>query len=198
MGPHLSATSAGWIRKRIALGEWLCFEPWVERIGEAGLQWTVPQSGPPVLAGVTELLTDSLGQYRGSVFGLDDAALAGWQPAIDASQRAVEEIQALGYFGPVGIDAMRYRDANGDERIRALQDINARWTMGRLALGWQRIMPRGIWRHGAVDEFGERFCAVPQVVRTSPETVGDRPARVATWLEAATIKQSVTIEVEPG
>jgi hypothetical protein len=74
---------------------------------------------------------------------------------------------------------MRYRDAKGDEHIRPLQDINARWTMGRLALGWARVMPRGVWRHGTVEEFNER----KGIVRTSPETVGDRAARIATWLK---------------
>ncbi|OYW15327.1 MAG: hypothetical protein B7Z55_15100, partial [Planctomycetales bacterium 12-60-4] len=51
---------------------------------------------------------------------------------------AGNELQAAGYFGPVGIDAMWYRDANGKLACRPLQDINARWTMGRLALGWRR------------------------------------------------------------
>jgi hypothetical protein len=155
----------------------------VERIDEAGLQWTVPKTGAPILEGVTTLLTDVLGQYEGSVFGLTGEALARWESAIESTRRAVEELAQLGYFGPVGIDALRYRDANGDERIRALQDINARWTMGRLALGWQRIMTHGTWRHGTIAEFRERGQIVNGIVRTSPETVGNRAARLATWIE---------------
>lgn len=182
-GATPNSTSAHWIRKRLAAGACLCFEPWVERIDEAGLQWTAPKHGAPILEGVTTLLTDSLGQYQGSVFGLTGEALARWGPALDVTRRAVAELQQLGYFGQVGIDAMRYRDAHGDERLRPLQDINARWTMGRLALGWQQIMPRGAWRHGTVEEFRERERIVDGIVRTSPETVGDRPSRIATWLE---------------
>ncbi len=182
-GPAPDPTSAGWIRKRLAAGEWLCFEPWVERIEEAGIQWTVPKAGAPRLEGVTTLLTDALGQYEGSVFGLTGEVLARWEPAIEVTRHAVDQLQQFGYFGPVGIDAMRYRSADGGEFLRPLQDINARWTMGRLALGWQRVMPRGTWRHGTIEEFRERERIVDGIVRTSAETVGDRPARIATWLE---------------
>lgn len=176
-------TSAGWIRKRLAAGEWLIFEPWVERIAEVGVQWTIPHSGPPVLEGVTELLTDADGQYRGSIFGLDTAALEHWAAAVEVTRQAATQIQQHGYFGPLGIDAMCYRDAAGHARMRPLQDINARWTMGRLALGWRRIMPSGVWRHGTPSAFAERRHADPRVVRTSPEAVGNRPARIVTWLE---------------
>lgn len=182
-GPVPDPNSSGWIRNRLAAGDWLVFEPWVERIAEAGLQWTIPPSGAPVLEGVTELLCDSAGQYTGSVFGLDAGTLARWSSTVEIARRAVADIQRLGYFGPVGIDAMRYRAADGSERIRPLQDINARWTMGRLALGWQRIMPRGVWRHGSIAEFSARAQAGPGMIRTSPVSIADRPARLATWLE---------------
>ena len=184
-GPAPDATAAGWIRKRLAAGEWLAFEPWVERICEAGLQWTVPRGGVPVFEGVTELLNDDSGQYRGSRFGLEPARIEAWQPAIDVAQRAVGEIQQSGYFGPVGVDAMRYRDVDRVERIRPLQDINARWTMGRLALGWRRVMPSGVWRHGSVEEFEARLKSNPAMIRTSPQTIGNARAQTATWLEPA-------------
>lgn len=177
------ATSAGWIRKRLAAGAWLIFEPWVERVAEAGVQWTIPRNGPPVLEGVTELLTDATGQYCGSVFGLGAPAWDRWGEVVDVTRRAAVEIQQLGYFGPLGIDAMCYRDAEDCVRLRPLQDINARWTMGRLALGWRRVIDAGVWRHGTPDEFAERHRANLNIIRTSPETVGDRPARIVTWLE---------------
>ena len=55
--------------------------------------------------------------------------------------RAAHSVQQLGYFGPLGIDAMLYETPDGQRRWRPLQDINARWTMGRVALGWKRIVP---------------------------------------------------------
>ncbi|MBL8849042.1 MAG: hypothetical protein JNG89_05135 [Planctomycetaceae bacterium] len=182
-GPVPDQNSAGWINKRLAAGEWLAYEPWVERVREAGLQWTVPPTGPPVLDGIAELLTGPAGNYLGSAFGLSVAERAVWQPAIEVQQRAVDAIQQTGYFGPVGIDAMLYRGADGVERLRPLQDINARWTMGRLALEWQRILPAGVWRHGTAAEFAERSLLKPTLIRTSPDIVGGQPAQTATWLE---------------
>ena len=184
-GPTPDGTAAGWIRRRLSAGEWLTYEPWVQRIAEAGLQWSIPEQGVPRLEGVTELFSDSAGQFIGSRFGLSREEFEAWQPAIDVGEQAVAEIQRLGYFGPVGIDAMRYRMADGSERMRPLQDINARWTMGRLALGWQRIIPAGVWRHGTPREFEERLRSHPGILRTSPETIGDQPADTATWLEPA-------------
>jgi hypothetical protein len=74
-----------------------------------------------------------------------------WAPAIPMAVQIGRELQAIGYFGPVGIDVMRYAHQSGEVRLRCLQDLNARWTMGRLALGWKsQFQPgeSGIWLHG--------------------------------------------------
>jgi hypothetical protein len=176
-GPTPDPTSAGWIRNRLAAGEWLAFEPWVERLSEAGLQWTVPRSGPPVLEGIAEP------HHRPPVLRQRIWTRRRRRSAGSPRSTSRKLLQINGLLGPVGIDAMLYRAADGSERLRPLQDINARWTMGRLALGWQRLIPAGVWRHGTVAEFAERSRTDPRIIRTSPEIVGERPARIATWLE---------------
>ena len=42
---------------------------------------------------------------------------------------AAERLQDCGYFGPLGVDAMRYRLPDGSVHLRPLQDINARWAL---------------------------------------------------------------------
>jgi hypothetical protein len=64
-----------------------------------------------------------------------------------------------GYAGPVGIDAMVHRRANGSLALRAVVEVNVRMTMGRVALqlwkklgrparGFLRILRKREWRDG--------------------------------------------------
>lgn len=181
-GPLPDAAGSDWIRRRLSRGESLYFEQWLERVDEAGIQWDVPASGEPQLVGVTPLLCDEAGRYLGSGFGSDSELPGQWQEAVEVSRRAAVRIQQAGYFGALGIDAMRYRDADGEVRLRPLQDINARWTMGRTALGWRRIVADGVWRHGSRAEFGNAM-RLPATIPTSPARVGDRPVQHCTWIE---------------
>lgn len=140
-GPLVSEPVLNWARKRFAHSAGLVFEPWVERIEEAGLQWDVPRSGESQLVGITPLLTDASGTYRGSRLACSPNALAEWQPAVEVTRRVADRVQQQGYWGPMGIDAMRYRTPEGEIICRPLQDLNARYTMGRLALGLRRFVP---------------------------------------------------------
>jgi hypothetical protein len=106
------------------------------------------------LIGVTQLHCNERGQYRGSWFteplNAKGDISSDWQAAVDWALRAAERLQDRGYFGPLGIDAMRYTLPGGAVHMRPLQDINARWTMGRLSLGWRRLLrsgESGLWWH---------------------------------------------------
>lgn len=154
-----SDAARAWVRKRLAVHRLVFVEPWVKRLEEVGVQIDIPPDGPPRPVGMTVLLCDDVGQYRGSWF--TDPPHAGsdfhsrWRPALEMALRAAERVQRLGYFGPLGVDAMRYRLADGTIGLRPLQDINARWTMGRLSLGWRRFLQEsecGLWWHGAEDD----------------------------------------------
>ncbi|MGE5193794.1 MAG: hypothetical protein ACM3U2_14960 [Deltaproteobacteria bacterium] len=189
-GTILDEKTRNWARKRLAASGPIVFEPIVERIAEAGVQIEIPQIGPPQLVGVTPLLVDRSGVYRGSHFGCPASELEWWQPAVETGIRAAERLQRLGYFGPLGIDAMRYCDAAGEIRLRPLQDVNARHTMGRLALGFRRVLPAGwcgAWLHfnrrhlagRALDTWlGDIRNSLPAetiAAATSPRTIGSRP-----------------------
>lgn len=199
-GTTLEPAAAAWIRKRLERDSVLFLEPWVDRVTEIGVQWTVERDGTVTLEGVTELLTHPDGRYLGSRFQGVDREAAWIREAVDASCQVATDLGRKGYFGPLGIDAMLYRDpagvGAGGLAVRPIQDINARWTMGRLSLGWRRPgsanplktsedcpEPAGIWFHGPIPT---EQTVGPYVERPiGPIRIAGEPARYCTsiWTE---------------
>ncbi len=192
-GPNLLPNQIAWAQKRFEAGLHLFWEPWVQSLGEAGLQFEVPKSGrgEPYCVGITPLLTDDVGTYRGSRFDLSKTSSLDWSPALEAGLLAASRAQALGYFGPLGIDAMWYLDQDQTPKLRPLQDINARWTMGRLSLGFRSLLnpgEAGAWVHlrspvatidSSRDWWNQLGRSLPNEVlllRTSPLTLGGKAA----------------------
>ncbi|MFO0917579.1 MAG: hypothetical protein U0872_04605 [Planctomycetaceae bacterium] len=181
----LTEAARSWVGKRLAQQGVVFVEPWVERIDEVGVQVQIPQIGSPELLGVTRLVCNEAGQYQGSWFtnprGKADDFQTRWRPAVEIALHAAERMQQRGYSGPLGIDALRYRLPDGSIRLRPLQDINARWTMGRLSLGWKRFLSAetsGFWRHFTSQDSGAgRFAGlIPErQIEISPAQIGEQP-----------------------
>ena len=199
-GTELSPQAINWVRKRLEPDRVLFFEPWIPPTHEAGLQYTIPQSGSPVFEGLTPLLTDRVGRYRGSRFALDERTERLWSIAVEVGTQVAQRVQQMGYFGPLGFDAARYRDQQGQSRVRPLQDINARYTMGRLSLGFRRVLNPGeigTWLHvrwPATDQDAARiwiqniqrqFPNGVRIIRTSPFVVDGQPVRHGTLVLTA-------------
>ncbi len=182
---RVSAADEAWIRKRLAQQGAVIIEPWVERIEEVGLQIDIPQHDAPRLVGITPLVCNDAGQYQGSWFteppnpGSDFHER--WQPAAETALCAAQSMQDRGYFGPLGVDTIRYRSPDGTIQLRPLQDINARWTMGRLSLGWRKLLfseTSGFWRHFTVnDPSPSQFPgdSSGREIQVSPHQIGNRP-----------------------
>lgn len=183
-----------WAAKRFKQNLAIAFEPCVSIVAEAGLQFDIRRTGPPQMVGITPFLSAKTGQFRGCRFDDDDAILDDWDEAAAIGRRAAERIQSLGYFGPLGIDAAKYRDADGKIHVRPLQDINARFTMGRLALGFRRLLQTGesaVWLHqswagdspgNALRDFVASLSKDVRVVRTSPFVSGEAPVSYGTLI----------------
>src|SRR5439155_810676 len=130
--------------------------------------------------------------YRGSRFAFPPGELEAWQPAIETGLRTAKYIQRLGYFGPLGIDALQYRNETGLVNLRPLQVLNACYTMGCFAFGFRLVLSPG--RCGSRIHFGERHLAADKleswlchlqhagvggavIVAASPRKIGGRAAR---------------------
>jgi hypothetical protein len=196
-GAVLTASQRQWLQRRLAALECVSVEPWVERIAECGLQWTIGET--PVCAepasiefvGACALLTDRGGEYRGSVIRRTSAAAAWWRPAESWGRRIAEQAAACGFRGPLGIDCMLFR-RRGRLELRVAHDINGRQTMGRLALGlrnWLGASDVGVWCHPAtvaaeihLERLREIADSGVTVHSTSPTHWDGRAARLQTCL----------------
>lgn len=175
-----------WAIPRLRGGGTLFVEPWLVAEAEAGIQLSIGRDGRVNVEGVVGT------KYRGGALAVADFSLsagevARWSEAAEVARDVGKAAVDLGYFGPLGIDAMRYRDREGAVRVRAIQDINARWTMGRLSLGYRRLLrPRevGRWLFGpsvadievGADVGGRR------IIHTSPQEIAGQPVRLCSTI----------------
>ena len=194
-------------------------EPWLDAVCECSLQFEIGVDEATSFLGVTELLTSASGGYLGSRFGPSVAALLGDDvfDLVDTVMPVVQRASRLGYVGPLGVDAMQYRTASGETLWRPLQDVNARYTMGRCALEWLDVLPDGVcgtvlvgeWATGTTWDRGvERLVGrveglerVDRYSPVSPAEFGEKGLVLLVYserLEAAAVEHAAREGLEEG
>ncbi|MBD3672616.1 MAG: hypothetical protein HUJ26_03725 [Planctomycetaceae bacterium] len=151
-GTDLAATQLGWLKKRFAQQQTLIWEPWLDIVDEVGLQYDISKTGEVRFLAALPLLNAPTGEYMGSRLSLSPEERSQWSPAITLGESLAREAGETGYWGPFSIDAVRFRDRD-DIHLRPVMEINARWTMGRLAYEWGTRLKSGdgkMWRLGEV------------------------------------------------
>ena len=147
----LGRSKTAWLQRLLRdFGE-VVIEPWLEGRIDLSAQFAVEPAHPPRLLGITRFVTDARGQYIGSFVhqkaaGLDEAHrrfLYGDGADGKRLRRLFEHLgtiiqqqtDAAGYLGPLGVDALVYRDGqSGQPRLKPVVEVNPRFTMGHLAL----------------------------------------------------------------
>lgn len=127
----LDDSARGWIDASFAHGDGLQIEPWVERAGDFGLHGFVSATGTVTLGATTMQRLDANGAWQGTERA-DDSALAPAERTalFDAAMQTAHAVASAGYFGPFGIDAFRWIDADGRYQFNPRCEINARYSMG--------------------------------------------------------------------
>ena len=109
------------------------------------------------LVGMTQIENDAAGRFRGirvapkwskllepevAEFLFREAEVMDWY-----GRKIPELLRDVlpGYIGPVGVDAMVYRQADGSLALRHVVELNVRMTMGRVALELQAKLAPGGW-----------------------------------------------------
>jgi hypothetical protein len=112
----------------------LIAEPWVVRKLDFSTQWMINLNQSISYLGATILISDAKGRYAGTIVGPEEeifgAHFAALQNHKASAMRALKKMASLGFFGNVGIDAMIW----GDDILHPVVEINARKTMGWVAL----------------------------------------------------------------
>jgi hypothetical protein len=133
-GPEVEGAQAAWTSKRLARGETLIFQPWLEVVREYGVVAEIGRDGSHALLGVSDLRTNGAGTGTGYVLGRPPAP--GRMKELENITCAVcGRLYAEGYYGPVGVDAIEH--AGG---LHPLLEVNARYTMGFIAVAVERAM----------------------------------------------------------
>lgn len=205
-GTALNSQQRAWLEKHLAGSGSVYLEPWVRPDEECGLQFEIVRPGSlstathgnVQLIGVTGLLNDHVGRYQGSLICQGDQLTRSWRSAVTHGYSVCEAAAVAGYFGPIGIDCFYFRLPDGSPALRLCNDINARFTMGRIALQLRSSLQSlqfGAWCHFAVPDFS-RFCDRVQkgltqpaeenvsMIITSPMSIGGRLIRSGTVLFA--------------
>lgn len=161
----------GWLESSVSGHGCVVVEPWLERVLDFSALYDSDGSGGFKLHGMTVMENDDAGRFRGTRVAPKWGSLL--EPEVARflfGEAGAHELYARrvpaalvgllpGYVGPVGIDAMVYRRADGSLALRTVVEANVRMTMGRVALElWKkfgrppraslRILRKREWREG--------------------------------------------------
>ncbi|NJM54976.1 MAG: hypothetical protein HC841_02770 [Verrucomicrobiae bacterium] len=178
--PELLETQRRWIESAVQQPGGVVVEPWLDRLADFSIQLEMTGAGLRLI-GYTGLINDAKGQFRANTAAPDFARRlpAGVTSTFVGSKQAVpeilrlyqtlmkmleEELRAVAYQGPLGVDAFIYRDAGGVIRLKPIVEINPRYTMGRVTAelmkdtapgshGVFRILSKAALREQGFDDF---------------------------------------------
>ena len=204
------ARSHRWIEKTIANQGAVVVEPWLDKVLDFSIQFTVRGDGEITTNGVTRFLTDSRGQYTGTMLNrtldqLDPELIrfvvgpgsGPWRTItyLKGVARSVgRALSELGHVGPAGIDALVYRDQSGSYRLKPIVEINPRFTMGHVALGVRRAIAHG--RSGVMLVVSLKT-AMSRGYPSLSAFVRDLPRPVLTGGQKKTIRSGVLALTDP-
>jgi len=138
--PELSPSEQGWLKRAVTENA-VVVAPWRDRIADLSVQLDIdPDPTIDPVLGVTGLLCDSHGRYRGNLVNAPDDAHGCHHLLLEVARRIAAIVRVHGHLGPAGIDAMVFVDASGQIRLQPVLEINPRHTMGHLALGLRRFL----------------------------------------------------------
>ena len=163
-GGTFEASQERWLEDALAQHGAVVVEPWLNRVCDLSFRMKMDASGEARACEFGVSLTDQRGQYRGGLVGplsrVVDAEVRRFLSGDGQDRHRIRRIMRVvaeevaralkpsGYVGPVGVDALVFREANGELRIKPVVEINPRTTMGHVCAAFEKhVAPGrvGVW-----------------------------------------------------
>ena len=118
-------------------------EPWLRRVADLSSRFELGRDGSAAgLVHYRTLVTSGGAAYGMVIDPADTLVLRHAEELDDACRFTARSLHERGYFGPVNIDSMVVQDADGAQRLVPVVEINARQSVGAIALAVrQRLAP---------------------------------------------------------
>jgi uncharacterized ferritin-like protein (DUF455 family) len=149
---ELEGPLGGWIQNILLTQSSVVLEPWLDKVDDLSIQIEIKPDGIQVLE-ARRFLTGPQFEYRGTFLGpfrecMSSSSLRFFSQVLPIWKTLARDLghalKALGYQGPVGIDAMIYQRSDGTLALKPIVEINPRWTMGRVALSLEKNILPGV------------------------------------------------------
>ena len=132
-----SAKQVSFLKKLSACGHAVVVEPWLQRVADISTMFYLNASGQFSRAMHYWTLIGPDGHCAGDFIEPGTEDFEKWNEALARSMEvAGRELSLAGYFGPVGLDHFLYKSRQ-EIKLAAMVDINARHTLGSLAVALQ-------------------------------------------------------------
>ena len=147
------AKTRGWIDNTLAGHAGVVVEPWLDRVMDFSALYEMKPGGTVSLIGLTRMENDAAGRFLGirvspkwgNVLDPGIAEFLFRQARVtEIYQKEIPAALATvlpGYVGPLCVDAMVHRRADGSLALKPVVEMNVRLTMGRIAREWMKRQP---------------------------------------------------------
>lgn len=158
-GESPSPAFLNWAKTTLQMQKSVLVEPWLDRVFDFSLQLD-HQGETTKLIAYTRLKNNARGQFQGIItnaftLGLPQELIRFMMERRSGKPRLYQlfeqeliplienRLNSSGYTGNLGIDAFIYRSPQGELRLKPLIEINARTTMGRVAVEISKRLASG-------------------------------------------------------
>lgn len=153
----------GWIQNTLTEQGALIVEHKLNKLFDFSVQIEIDATHVKVFE-VRRFITGSRYEYKGTYLGPKLVGLSTQErqfmhsllkPWYAFVREIGTQLRQEGYLGPAGIDALFWKDKDGNLQWKPLVEINPRWTMGRVALELEkRLAPavNGLWQFVTLKE----------------------------------------------